>query len=112
MTKTLLTTDMSFHYCFLILQAILSQPAVNRYASTLQKLGDTSMVMKLYFCGPLDHPEKLKNVLKNGFSESGIDFYDCFCRHVLGYCLYIETFCRLKRGNHSWYFVCLNLSCI
>ena len=47
-------------------------------------LNDPSMVAKLYFCGTLEHPERIEDILKNGFAEKGR-------------CIYI-----LSRATYPW----------
>ena len=37
----------------------------------MKTLKDPTMVIDLYYCGTLERPQKIKEILKNGFSEDG-----------------------------------------
>jgi len=41
------------------------------YRDKIKSLKDPLMVLELYFCGTLEHPDRIKEILKNGFSEGG-----------------------------------------
>jgi hypothetical protein len=56
----------------LLLQATLSELYVEKYRERIKKMRDPSLIVDLYFCGGLEHPERLNDVLKHGFSESGV----------------------------------------
>jgi len=53
---------------------MLSANAVESYAKALnacEPQGEKSVVMKLYYCGSKEKPERQKLILKHGFSEEG-----------------------------------------
>ena len=37
-------------------------------------LKDPAMVIDLYYCGTLERPHRIKDILKNGFTEEGRPF--------------------------------------
>ena len=41
---------------------------------SLQGLRDPHMVTRLYFCGTLERPNRIPNILSNGFSDEGNAF--------------------------------------
>ncbi|XP_067937486.1 uncharacterized protein [Watersipora subatra] len=49
-------------------KALLPPAVINRYASAMRSLGERPMVMKVYYSGSADHPERLEQILKDGFS--------------------------------------------
>lgn len=53
------------------LQALVPEKVKKAYRDRVQKLNDPLMVLDLYFCGTLEHPERIKEILKGGFSERG-----------------------------------------
>ncbi|XP_013409097.1 uncharacterized protein LOC106172764 [Lingula anatina] len=53
----------------MISKTFLTQNVHERYEMRLQHLKDPTFKMRLYFCGSLEHPERIQEIMKNGFSE-------------------------------------------
>ncbi|KAJ8305913.1 hypothetical protein KUTeg_016458 [Tegillarca granosa] len=53
-----------------ISKATLSEAYQEEYKNRNKQLKDPSMVADLYFCGTLEHPERIQDILKYGFAES------------------------------------------
>lgn len=56
--------------CFFI-QAALNLSVQEHYVMRANQLKDPSVKMRLYYCGSLEHPDRIPEILKNGFSEGG-----------------------------------------
>ncbi|KAL4235608.1 hypothetical protein ACF0H5_004004 [Mactra antiquata] len=52
-----------------ISKALVPEKIKKAYKDRVQKLTDPLMVLDLYFCGTLEHPERIKEILKGGFTE-------------------------------------------
>ena len=57
-----------FLYMF---QALLPKAVVEQFESRKMSMNDSSMVVRLYYCGLLERPNRADEILKNGFSEEG-----------------------------------------
>ncbi|XP_062613962.1 uncharacterized protein LOC134275707 isoform X1 [Saccostrea cucullata] len=53
-----------------ISKATLSDSYVEKYREQIKQMKEPSLIADLYFCGGLEHPERLNDVLKHGFQES------------------------------------------
>ncbi|XP_064624979.1 uncharacterized protein LOC135486244 isoform X2 [Lineus longissimus] len=53
----------------LVIRATLNVSVIERYQMRTSKLHDPKAKMRLYFCGSLEHPERLQDIIKHGFSE-------------------------------------------
>nr|XP_022317726.1 uncharacterized protein LOC111120953 isoform X2 [Crassostrea virginica] len=53
-----------------ISKATLSDSYIEKYREQIKKMKDPSLIADLYFCGGLEHPERLNDILKYGFKES------------------------------------------
>lgn len=49
----------------------MSDSYIEKYREQIKKMKDPSLIADLYFCGGLEHPERLNDILKYGFKESG-----------------------------------------
>ena len=54
-------------------QAMLPPSVDEQIYARLTSLEDPSMVTRLYFCGSLEFPDRLQDILKNGFDSKGED---------------------------------------
>ena len=52
-------------------QALLSDKVRKAHKEKMLTLKDPTMVIDLYYCGTLERPERIKDILKNGFTEDG-----------------------------------------
>ncbi|KAH3831837.1 uncharacterized protein LOC127880314 isoform X2 [Dreissena polymorpha] len=52
-----------------ISKALVPEKQRKVYKERIQRLTDPLMVLDLYFCGTLEHPERIKEILRQGFSE-------------------------------------------
>ncbi|XP_060552114.1 uncharacterized protein LOC132713503 isoform X3 [Ruditapes philippinarum] len=52
-----------------ISKALVPEKTKKAYRAKVQSLKDPLMVLDLYFCGTLEHPERIKEILKEGFTE-------------------------------------------
>ncbi|XP_056020294.1 uncharacterized protein LOC125668607 isoform X2 [Ostrea edulis] len=53
-----------------ISKATLSELYVEKYREQIKIMKDPSLIADLYFCGGLEHPKRLNDILKHGFKES------------------------------------------
>ena len=56
---------------FVMLQAMLPPAVDEQIYKRFISLTEPSMVTRLYLCGSLDNPERIPEILKNGFEEIG-----------------------------------------
>ena len=54
-----------------MLQALVGEKVKKAHREKMKTLKDPTMVIDLYYCGTLERPQKIKEILKNGFSEDG-----------------------------------------
>ena len=52
-------------------QALLPKAVMEQFESRKMSMNDSSMVVRLYYCGLLERPNRADEILKNGFSEEG-----------------------------------------
>ncbi|XP_069127869.1 uncharacterized protein [Argopecten irradians] len=53
-----------------ISKATLTEQYMEDYKNKLSTLSDPSIVVDLYYCGTLEHPERIPDILTRGFTES------------------------------------------
>ncbi|KAK3091532.1 hypothetical protein FSP39_020563 [Pinctada imbricata] len=54
-----------------ISKATLADSFIEQYREKVKTLNNPSMITDLYFCGGLEHPDRIPEILKNGFKPSG-----------------------------------------
>ena len=52
-------------------QALVSDKVKKAHREKMRTLKDPTMVIDMYYCGTLERPHRIKEILKNGFSEEG-----------------------------------------
>ncbi|XP_052777433.1 uncharacterized protein LOC128214809 isoform X2 [Mya arenaria] len=52
-----------------ISKALVPEKTKKAYKERIKGLADPTMVLDMYFCGTLEHPERIKDILRQGFSE-------------------------------------------
>jgi hypothetical protein len=52
-------------------QAILNPKAKERFSDKVALLWDPNLVTRLYYCGSLENPHRLGEILRNGFTQEG-----------------------------------------
>lgn len=80
---------LEFHLYF---QALVPEKVKKAYREKIKTLQDPLMVLDLYFCGTLEHPERIKEILKNGFTEERKKTQLSICkgRQFFGYLILLD----------------------
>lgn len=85
----------SFLMILLLLQALLNKDVYENYSSKIQSLGAGAMEMSLYYCGSLENPERIKDILKNGFSDKGQCARSIKLRYMIVY-IYVYVYVYVR----------------
>jgi hypothetical protein len=65
---------LGYYFSVYFIQALVPEKTKKAYRAKVQSLKDPLMVLDLYFCGTLEHPERIKEILKEGFTERGRNY--------------------------------------
>lgn len=57
-----------------ISKATLTDSYVEKYREQIKRMKEPTLIADLYFCGGLEHPERLNDIIKHGFKEQDFVF--------------------------------------